>query len=187
MKRSAQEIVELAVFGLIATLVGIGVLWVTGWVLGLVGAVMTWLAALVWSLVRFLVPVALVAGLAYLLVRLLTRSNARVARDEPFVPSPAPPEPAPSPTPPSADTAAETAAVVDSSADRADTISSASHAREEDDTRVADANEDLTNEETSSQPSPSSTTAASSPTESAPTESTPTDSAPSDDERREGH
>lgn len=97
MKRSVQEIVELAVFGLIATLVGTGVLWVVGWLLGLVGTVMTWLAALIWSLVRFLVPVALVAGLAYALVRLLARSNAKVARSEPFVP--APPSPSLSPTP----------------------------------------------------------------------------------------
>lgn len=63
MKRSAQEMVELVVFGLIALLVGTGLLWLAGWLLGAVGTVFTWLAGLVWALLRFIVPVALIAGL----------------------------------------------------------------------------------------------------------------------------
>ena len=62
MKRTPQEIVELVVFGLIALLIGTGVLWLLGAVFGLVGTVLGWLAALLWGLLAFLVPVALVAG-----------------------------------------------------------------------------------------------------------------------------
>jgi hypothetical protein len=69
MKRSLQEIVELVVFGLIALLIGTGVLWLLGAVFGLVGTVFGWLAALLWGLLSFLVPVALVAGAVVLIVR----------------------------------------------------------------------------------------------------------------------
>ena len=69
MKRSLQEIVELVVFGLIALLIGTGVLWLLGAVFGLAGTVLGWLAALLWGLLSFLVPVALVAGAVVLIVR----------------------------------------------------------------------------------------------------------------------
>jgi predicted lipid-binding transport protein (Tim44 family) len=69
MKRSLQEIVELVVFGLIALLIGTGVLWLVGAIFGLVGTIFGWLAALLWGLLSFLVPVALVAGAVVLIVR----------------------------------------------------------------------------------------------------------------------
>lgn len=71
MKRSLQEVVELVVFGLIALLIGTGVLWLGGWVLGWVGLLLKFLAGLIWWLLRFIVPVAIVAGLIYFLVRVL--------------------------------------------------------------------------------------------------------------------
>ncbi|MFO8149891.1 MAG: hypothetical protein R6T93_06325 [Trueperaceae bacterium] len=71
MRRTPQEIVELVVFGLIALLLGTGVLWLLGAVFGLVGAVLGWLAALLWGIVSFLVPVALVAGAVVLIVRVV--------------------------------------------------------------------------------------------------------------------
>jgi hypothetical protein len=71
MRRTPQEIVELVVFGLIALLLGTGVLWLLGTVFGLVGTVLGWLAALLWGIVSFLVPVALVAGVVVLVVRLV--------------------------------------------------------------------------------------------------------------------
>jgi hypothetical protein len=71
MRRTPQEIVELVVFGLIALLLGTGVLWVLGAVFGIVGTVLGWLAALLWGIVSFLVPVALVAGAVVLIVRLV--------------------------------------------------------------------------------------------------------------------
>lgn len=87
-----QEVVELVVFALIALLVGTGLIWVSGWLLGLIGTVFTWFAGLVWSLLRFLVPVAVVAGLVYLLVQFLSRSGERVARGPQEQP-PTPPSP----------------------------------------------------------------------------------------------
>jgi len=89
MKRSLQEVVELAVFALIALLVGTGLVWLSGWLLSLAGLVLTWFAGLVWSLLRFLVPVAVVAGLVYVLVQFLTRSGQRVAgtpQEQPMTP-----------------------------------------------------------------------------------------------------
>lgn len=69
MKRSLQEYVELVVFGLIALLVGTGLLWVVGWVLSLGGIVLKGLAGLLWMLLRFIVPVAIAGGLVYFLVK----------------------------------------------------------------------------------------------------------------------
>lgn len=71
MRRTPQEIIELVVFGLIALLLGTGVLWLLGVVFGFVGTVLGWLAALLWGVVSFLVPVALVAGVVVLIVRLV--------------------------------------------------------------------------------------------------------------------
>jgi predicted lipid-binding transport protein (Tim44 family) len=109
MKRSAQEIVELVVFGLIALLLGTGLLWLAGWLFGAVGTVFSWLAGLIWALLRFIVPVALIAAVVVLVVRLV-RSNAQPGASAPApapnpAPAPAPPPPAPQasdPTPPPA-------------------------------------------------------------------------------------
>lgn len=71
MKRSIQEIIELLVFGLIAVLIGTGLLWVVGWVIGALGDLFRLLAGLIWSLLRFIVPIAVVGAAVYALVRLL--------------------------------------------------------------------------------------------------------------------
>ena len=76
MKRSQQEVVELLVFGLIALLIATGVLWVVGWLLGLIGAVFVWLAGVIWSLLRFIIPVAVLAAAVYVLV-VLARKQGR--------------------------------------------------------------------------------------------------------------
>lgn len=69
MKRSLQEYVELVVFGLVALLVGTGLLWLVGWVLSLGGIALKWVAGLLWNLLRFIVPVAIAGGLVYFLVK----------------------------------------------------------------------------------------------------------------------
>jgi predicted lipid-binding transport protein (Tim44 family) len=91
MNRSLQEIIELTVFGLIALLVGVGVLWLTGWLLGLVGALLTWLAGLIWSLLKFIIPIAIIAGAVYFLVRLAQQPKPAPAT--PVAPFAAPPPP----------------------------------------------------------------------------------------------
>ena len=79
MKRSLQEVVELVVFGLVALLVGTALVWVLGWVLSLGGALFKALAGLLWLLLRFIVPIAIVAGLVYFLVKALQGRGAETA------------------------------------------------------------------------------------------------------------
>ncbi|SRR5690606_32225456 len=69
MRRSLQEYVELVVFGLVALLVGTGLLWLVGWVLSIGGIALKWVAGLLWNLLRFIVPVAIAGGLVYFLVK----------------------------------------------------------------------------------------------------------------------
>lgn len=88
MKRSLQEVVELVVFGLIALLIGTGVLWLVGWVLGLVGLLFKVVAGLIWWLLRYIVPVAIVAGLVYFLVRMAQNQGKK--QSQPVVPPAAP-------------------------------------------------------------------------------------------------
>ncbi|HEX7005168.1 MAG TPA: ABC transporter permease [Trueperaceae bacterium] len=79
MKRSVQEIVELLVFGLIALLIGTGLLWLAGWIFDLVGVLFKFFAALIWSLLRFIVPVAIGAAIIYALVRLIQQQREKSA------------------------------------------------------------------------------------------------------------
>jgi uncharacterized membrane protein len=80
MRRSVQEIVELLVFGLIALLIGTALLWLAGWVFDLVGVLLKFFAGLIWSLLRFIVPVAVVAAIVYVLVRLVQQQRIQGAR-----------------------------------------------------------------------------------------------------------
>ncbi len=76
MKRSIQEIVELVVFGLVALLIGTGLLWVGGWALDGLGWLLKFIAGLLWMLLKYIVPVVIAAGLVYWLVRFLMSRNA---------------------------------------------------------------------------------------------------------------
>lgn len=62
MKRSVQEIVELVALALFALLGLTAAAWLLGAGLTLAGALLGWLAGLLWQLARFLIPAALVAG-----------------------------------------------------------------------------------------------------------------------------
>ncbi len=79
MKRSLQEVAELVVFGLIALLVGTGLLWLVGWILSLGGLLLKSLAGLLWLLLRYIVPIAIVAGLVYFLVKAAQDRQAKPA------------------------------------------------------------------------------------------------------------
>ena len=83
MRRSFREIVELVGFGLIALLLVTGLIWLIGWVLGLIGIALKFVAGIIWSLLRFVVPITIVAGLVYALVRFLLNRN-----NEPATPGP---------------------------------------------------------------------------------------------------
>ena len=75
MRRSLQEIIELVVFGLIALLLGTGLIWLVGWILGGAGFLLKYVAGLIWSLLRFIIPIAVGAAVVYALVRLIQNQN----------------------------------------------------------------------------------------------------------------
>lgn len=75
MKRSVQEIIELVVFGLIALVVGMLAIWGVGWVFTFLGWLFRLVGAFLWTILKFVIPIAIVAGVVYLLVRLITRRN----------------------------------------------------------------------------------------------------------------
>lgn len=78
MKRSLQEVIELVVFGLIALLIGTGLLWLVGWLLGIVSVVFTAIAGWIWQLLRFIIPVAIAAGVIYFIYRLISNRDKKV-------------------------------------------------------------------------------------------------------------
>lgn len=77
MKRSLQEIAELVVFGLIALLVGTGLIWLLGGLFNVLGIVFFWLAGVLWYLLRFIIPIALVLGVVFFLVRLVVNPRKK--------------------------------------------------------------------------------------------------------------
>ena len=81
MKRSPQEIVELVVFGLIALLVGTGLLWILGKVFAIAAVLFVFVANIVWVLLRFLLPLALVAGLIYFAINGLMKHDKKAAAE----------------------------------------------------------------------------------------------------------
>jgi len=83
MKRSFQEILELVAFGLIALVVGTAVLWIGGWLLGLVGLLLQGLAGLLWLVLRWILPVAILLGAIYAIVRLFQEQSRKSSSAEP--------------------------------------------------------------------------------------------------------
>ena len=83
MKRSLQEIAELVVFGLIALLVGTGLIWLLGGLFGILGSVFFWLSGLLWYLLKFIIPIALVLGVVFFLVRLVVNPRKKTVTAAP--------------------------------------------------------------------------------------------------------
>ncbi len=77
-----QEIIELVIFGLITLLLGTGLLWGVGWLLDLVGIIFRFVAGLIWSLLRFIIPIVIVGGVAYALFRFFQSRSDRGADSE---------------------------------------------------------------------------------------------------------
>ena len=63
-----QKTLEVVVKGFVAAIVGLAGLWVLGWVFTFVGSVLIGLAGIVVTLLKFLVPVAVVAAIVYFVV-----------------------------------------------------------------------------------------------------------------------
>jgi len=81
MKRSSQEIAELVVFVLIALLVGTGLLWILGKLFAILAVLFVFIAKIVWFLLRFLLPLALIAGLVYFAINSLMRHDRKAAAE----------------------------------------------------------------------------------------------------------
>lgn len=79
MNRSFREIVELVLFGLIAVLVVTGIFWLIGWTFTGVGIALRWLSGLLWLVMKFAIPVAIVGALFYFLVRFIQKNQATQA------------------------------------------------------------------------------------------------------------
>lgn len=77
MKRSLQEIIELIIFGLIALVLGTLLLWVGGWLVTFVGWVLRLVAGFIWSILWYILPVVIVAGVVYLLVQLVLKQISK--------------------------------------------------------------------------------------------------------------
>ena len=77
MKRSVQEIIELLVFALIALLIGTGLLWVVGWLFGILGFVLREVAEFVWFLLKYIIPAAVIVAAVYALVKLAQNQSSR--------------------------------------------------------------------------------------------------------------
>ena len=75
-ERSLQDILEWIVLGLLIAVAVLVVLWVGGWLFTFLGAVLKGLAGIVWVILKFLVPVLIVAAVVYFIVRFVQRPKA---------------------------------------------------------------------------------------------------------------
>lgn len=82
MNRSLQEIIELLVFGLIALIIGTGLLWLVGWVIGLVGALFTIIAGFLWFLLKYIIPIAVIAAAVYALIKVSQNRNEQAEKSQ---------------------------------------------------------------------------------------------------------
>lgn len=76
MKRSIQEYVELAIFALIAAFLATAFIWLAGWGVTGLGHLLRLLANLLWWLLKFILPIALVLIAGYVIYRVIrSRGN----------------------------------------------------------------------------------------------------------------
>ena len=79
-----QKTLEVVVKGFVGAVVALAGLWVLGWLFTFIGSVLIGLAGIVVALLKFLVPVAVIAAIVYFFVSQLQSSSATVqARVEP--------------------------------------------------------------------------------------------------------
>lgn len=72
-----EEILEWVVLGLLLAVLALVVLWLGGWLFVFLGKVFLFLSKLIVSLLYFLVPALIVAGVVYLLVQWLSRRSKK--------------------------------------------------------------------------------------------------------------
>jgi predicted lipid-binding transport protein (Tim44 family) len=81
-----QKTLEVVVKGFVGAIVALAGLWVLGWLFTFIGSILIGLAGIVVALLKFLVPVAVIAAIIYFFVSQLqssTSSSSVQARVEP--------------------------------------------------------------------------------------------------------
>lgn len=77
MDRTLRDILEWVVLGLLVVVGLLLVLWVGGWVFTFLGRVLLALSGLIWVLLKYLIPVLIVAGIGYGVFYLLQGRSAQ--------------------------------------------------------------------------------------------------------------
>ncbi|MDM7325016.1 MAG: hypothetical protein P3W93_008610 [Thermus sp.] len=76
MERSLRDIMEWVVLGLLVVVGALLALWVGGWVFTFLGRVLLALSGLIWELLKFAIPLLILAAIGYGVVYLLQKRNA---------------------------------------------------------------------------------------------------------------
>ncbi|HAR69482.1 hypothetical protein KQ693_09975 [Thermus sp. PS18] len=76
MERSLRDILEWVVLGLLVVVGVLLALWVGGWVFTFLGRVLLALSGLIWELLRFAIPLLILAAIGYGVVYLLQKRTA---------------------------------------------------------------------------------------------------------------
>jgi hypothetical protein len=80
-----RKTLEVVVKGLVGAVLALAGLWLLGWLLTALGALLLGIAGIIGALLRFLIPVAAIAGIVYFVV-------AQIRPKEPLYTSPAYPD-----------------------------------------------------------------------------------------------
>ncbi|RTH39475.1 hypothetical protein CSW37_02035 [Thermus scotoductus] len=76
MERSLRDILEWVVLGLLVVVGVLLALWVGGWVFTFLGRVLLALSGFIWELLRFAIPLLVLAAIGYGVVYLLQKRTA---------------------------------------------------------------------------------------------------------------
>lgn len=76
MERTLRDILEWVVLGLLVVVVVLLALWVGGWVFTFLGRVLLALSGLIWELLKFAIPLLILAAIGYGVVYLLQKRSA---------------------------------------------------------------------------------------------------------------
>lgn len=76
MERNLRDILEWIVLGLLVAVGVLLALWVGGWVFTFLGKVLLALSGLIWNLLKFAIPLLILAALGYGAVYLLQKRAA---------------------------------------------------------------------------------------------------------------
>lgn len=76
MERTLRDILEWVVLGLLVVVGVLLALWVGGWVFSFLGRVLLALSGLIWELLKFAIPLLILAAIGYGVVYLLQKRTA---------------------------------------------------------------------------------------------------------------